>query len=79
MVSVHTLGAIEHAFDCQLSKTKVCEIGIGYFSVKHAAWRIKRKELDRNHDNVSELNDISTDKWLCQLCIADVCCLGVEQ
>ena len=51
----------------RLQQTKDYKIGICCFSAKHAALRRKSKDwLARNHNNVSEWNDMSTHGLLFQ-------------
>ena len=53
MVSVLASSAEDRWFESQHGQTKEYEIGICYFSDKHAALRRKGTEwLARNHDNV---------------------------
>ena len=59
MVSVLTSSGVDREFDY--------EIGICFFSAKHAALRRKSKDwLARNQDNVSEWSDMSTHVLLFQ-------------
>jgi hypothetical protein len=60
MVSVFVSSAVDRGFEPRSGQTKDYEIGICYFSAKHAALRSKSKDwLTRNQDNVSEWSDMS--------------------
>ena len=55
MVSDIALSAIDRGFEPLSGQTKDYEIGMCYFSAKHATLRPKRKDwLARNQNNVSE-------------------------
>ncbi len=55
MVSVLASSAVARQLELRLGQTKDFEIGMCYFSAKHAALRRKIKDLlARNQDNVSE-------------------------
>ena len=59
MVSVFVSSAVDRGFEPRSGQTKDYEIGICYFSAKHAALRSKSKDwLTRNQDNVSEWSDM---------------------
>ena len=55
MVSVLTLSAVDRRFDPGSGQTEGYDIGICFFSAKHAA--LRRKSKDRL-DNVSKCGDI---------------------
>ena len=61
MVSVLASSAVHRRFEPRSGQTKYYNIGICCFSVKHAAFRRKRKKkrMGRNQDNVSEWGDMS--------------------
>ena len=55
MVSMLASSAVDRGFEPQSGQTKDYEIGICYFSAKHAALRRKSKDrLAQNQNNVSE-------------------------
>ena len=55
MVSVLASSAVVRAFEPRSGQTKDYQIGVNWFSAKHAALRSKSKDwLARNQDNVSE-------------------------
>jgi hypothetical protein len=59
MVSVFASSAVDRGFKPRSGQTKNYEIGICYFSAKHAILRRKSKDwLTRNQDNMSEWGDI---------------------
>ena len=61
MVSMLVSSAVDHEFEPLSGQTKDYEIGIFYFSAKHAALRRKSKDwLARNQNNVSEWSDMFT-------------------
>ena len=61
MVSMHASSATDWGFETRSGQTKGYEIGICYFSTKHAALSRKSKDwLTQNQDNVSEWGDM----WL---------------
>ena len=61
MVSMAASNVVDRGFKLQSGQTKDCKIGIGYFSTKHAALKIKSKDkLAQNQKNVSECSDMST-------------------
>ena len=65
MVSVLASSAVDRGFGPRSDHTKDYEIDICCFSAKYAALRSKSKDwLDRNQNNVSEWNDMSTHKLL---------------
>ena len=67
MVSLLTSGAVEREFEPRSGQTKDYKIGICCFSTKHAAIRKKKKDwLARDHDNMSEWDDISIRELLFQ-------------
>jgi hypothetical protein len=67
MVSVLASSAVDRLLEPQSGQTKVYEISICCFSVKHTALRSKSKYwLARNQNNVSEWSDISTYRLLFQ-------------
>ena len=60
MVSVLTSSGVDREFETRSGQTKDYEIGICFFSTKHAALRKKSKNwLAQNQDNVSEWGDMS--------------------
>ena len=60
MVSMLTSSGVDCGFETRLGQTKDYEIGICFFSTKHAALRKKSKNwLAQNQDNVSEWGDMS--------------------
>ena len=64
MASVLASSAIYCGYQPRSCQTKEYKIGICCFSAKNAALRRKSKDLvARNHNNVSEWSDIST-QWL---------------
>ena len=68
MVIVLASSAVDRGFEPRSGQTKDNKIGIGCFSVKHAALRKKSKDwLARNQDNVSEWGDMSFRGILFQL------------
>ena len=61
MVGVFTLSAVYRGFEPRSGQTKDYNIGICYFSAKHAALRSKGKDwLVRNQNNVSDWSHMST-------------------
>jgi hypothetical protein len=64
MVYVLALSAVDREFESRLTRTKDYDIGICYFSAKHASLRSKRKGW--NQDNVSVWSNISTSGLLFQ-------------
>jgi hypothetical protein len=61
MVSVLASSAVDRGFEPRSGKTKDYEIGICFFSSKHAALRRKSKDwLARNQNIMSEWCDMST-------------------
>ena len=55
MVSVFASNVVDRGFEPRSGQTKDYELGICYFSDKHAALRRKSKDcLARNQDNVSD-------------------------
>jgi hypothetical membrane protein len=67
MVSVFSSSMIYRLFDPRLGNTRDSAIGICYFFSKHAALRCKNKDwLAWNHNNVSELGDMSIHGLLFQ-------------
>ena len=61
MVSVLTPSAVDRGFEPRSGHKKDHQIGICYFSAKHAALRRKSKDWSaRNQNNVSEWSDMST-------------------
>jgi len=67
VVSVLASSAVDHGFVPRSGQTKDYNIGICFFSAKHAALRSKRKDwLARIQNNVSEWNDMSTRGLLFQ-------------
>jgi hypothetical protein len=67
MASVLALSAVDRGFEPQLGQTKDYQIGICFFSAKHAALRSKSKDwLARNQDNVTEWGGMSIRKLLFQ-------------
>ena len=61
MVSVLTSSAVGRGFEPRSGQIKNYEIGICYYSAKHAALMRKSKDwLARNQNNVSEWSDMST-------------------
>ena len=67
MVSVLASSMIYRLFDPRLCKTRDSTIGICYFFSKHAALMSKNKDwLAWNHNNVSELGDMSIHGLLFQ-------------
>jgi hypothetical protein len=61
MVSVLASSEVDRGFEPRSVQTKDYEIGICYFSAKHASSRRKSKDgLARYQNNVSEWNDMST-------------------
>jgi len=67
MVSVLTSSGVDREFETRSGQTKDYEIGICFFSAKHAALRRKSKDwLARNQDNVFEWSDMSTHVLLFQ-------------
>ena len=60
MVSVFVSSAVDRGFEPRSGQTNDDEIGLCYYSAKHAALRSKSKDwLTRNQDNVSEWSDMS--------------------
>jgi hypothetical protein len=60
MVSVLTSSAVDHRFWPRAGQTKDYEIGICFFSTKHAALRRKSKDwLTWNQANLSEWGNMS--------------------
>ena len=60
MVSVLAWSAVDRGFESRPGQTKDYQIGIGYFSAKHAALRKQTGDwLARNQDNVSKCGDMS--------------------
>ena len=56
---------VDRGFEPQSSHTKDYNIGICYFSAKHAALRSKSKDwLVLNQDNMSEWRDVSTQRLI---------------
>ena len=67
MVSMLASSAVDNGFQPRSGQTKIYEIGICYFSARHAALWIKSKDwLARNQNNVSEWSDMSTCRLLFQ-------------
>ena len=67
MVSVLASSAIDCGFEPRSVQTKDYEIGICYFSAKHASSRRKSKDgLARYQNNMSEWSDISIRELLFQ-------------
>ena len=61
MASVIAASVVDRWFEAQSGQTKDYEIGMNYFSAKHAALRRKNKDwLARNQNNMPKLSDIST-------------------
>ena len=61
MICVLDSSALDHEFEPRTSQTKDVEIGICFFSAKHAAFRIKSKcSFARNQENVSKRSDMCT-------------------
>ena len=59
-LSVFASSAVDRGFEPRSGQTKDYEIGICYFSAKHATLRRKSKDwLARNQNNVSEWSDMS--------------------
>ena len=59
MVSMLASSEVDLGFEPRSGQTKDIEIGICFFSAKHAALRRKNKDwLNRNQDNVSTWGDI---------------------
>jgi len=62
------MSAVDRGFDRRTGQTKDYQIGICCFSSKHAALKSKINDwLNLNQNNVSELSDMSTNKFLFQL------------
>ena len=60
MVSVLASSAVDRGFESRSGQTKDYEIGICYFSAKHAALRRKSKDwLTWHKNNVSAWSDMS--------------------
>jgi hypothetical protein len=67
MVSVFASSAVDRGFEPRSGQINDYEIGICCFSAKHAVLKRKSQDwLDRNQDNVSEWNDMSTRGLLFQ-------------
>ena len=67
MASVLAWSAVDRGFEPTSGQAKDYNIGICYFSSKHAVLRSKSKDcLARNQNNVSEWSDNSTRRLLCQ-------------
>ena len=67
LVSVFASSAVDHGFEPRSGQTKDYEIGICYFSSKHAALRRKSKDwLARIQNNMSEWGDMSIHGLLFQ-------------
>ena len=67
MVSVLATSALDRGLEPRSDQTKDYEIGICYFSAKHAALRRKSKYWwARNQDNVSKWGDMSIHRLLFQ-------------
>jgi hypothetical protein len=59
--------AVNRRFELRSGQTRHDKIGIYCFSAKHTTLRRKNKDwLDRNQNNVSEWNDMSTGGLLFQ-------------
>jgi len=68
MVSVLTSSLGDRRFEHLSGQTKNYQIGICWFSSKHAVLRSKSKDcIARNQDNVSEWGDMSIRRLLFQL------------
>ena len=67
MVSVLASSALDRGFEPRLGQAKDYNIGICWFSAKHASLRRKSKDWSaRNKNNVSEWSDMSTRGLLFQ-------------
>ena len=67
MASVLAWSAVGRGFEHTSGQAKDYNIGICYFSSKHAVLRSKNKDcLARNQNNVSEWSDMSTGRLLFQ-------------
>jgi hypothetical protein len=67
MVSVLSPSVVVSVFEPRSGQTKDNQIGICFFSAKHAALRRKSKDwLARNQDNMSEWGDMSIRELLFQ-------------
>jgi hypothetical protein len=59
-VNIFTSSAVDRGLEARSGQTKDYNIGICFFSAKHAALRRKSKDwVARNQDNVSEWGDMS--------------------
>jgi hypothetical protein len=67
MVSMLASSVVDRGFEPRSTQTKDYNIGICWFSAKHAALRRKNKDWSaRNQNNVSEWSDMSTRGLLFQ-------------